>query len=81
MDLSMDLWHSNYMKVILHNFAKNHCFWTLWALDCVDFISFSCIDSVHMAYNQATIKPRNLRKCSKISEKYDRMSIFAVGVL
>ena len=26
MYLSIDLWHSNKMKVILHKFAKHHCF-------------------------------------------------------
>ena len=34
MHLSMDLWHSNNMKVILLNFAKDHCFWTLRTLNC-----------------------------------------------
>ena len=44
MDLSMDLWHSNNLKVILPNFTKDHCFWTLWTLNYVDCIPFSCID-------------------------------------
>ena len=44
MDLSMDLWHSNSVKGILPNFAKDHCFWTLWTLNYVDCIPFSCID-------------------------------------
>ena len=52
-DLAMDLWHSNDMKVILLKFAKDHCFWTLWTLDYGDCIPFSCIDSFHMAHNKA----------------------------
>ena len=52
MDLSMDLWHSNNMKIILRNFAKDHCFWTLWTLNYGDCIPFSCIDYFHMAHNQ-----------------------------
>ena len=44
MDLSMDLWHSNNVKDILPNFAKNHCFWNFWTLNYVDCIPFSCID-------------------------------------
>ena len=51
--LTMDLWHSNNMKVILCKFAKGHCFWTLWTQNYVDFILFSYIDSFHMAHNQA----------------------------
>ena len=43
-DLSMDLWHSNNMKVILPNFAKDHCFLTLWTLKYVHCIPLSCID-------------------------------------
>ena len=42
-DLSIDLWHSNNMKAVLPNFAKDHCFWTLWTLNYVDCIPFSCI--------------------------------------
>ena len=30
MNLSIDLWNSNSMKVILSNFVKDHWFWTLW---------------------------------------------------
>ena len=44
MDLSMDQWHSNNMKVILPNFAKDHCFWTPWTQNYVDCIPFSCIN-------------------------------------
>ena len=44
MDLLMDLWHSNNVKDILPNFAKDHCFWTFWTLNYVDCIPFSCID-------------------------------------
>ena len=49
MDLSMDLWHSNNMKVILCKFAKDDCLNTepCW------LYSFFCIDSFHMAHNQA----------------------------
>ena len=55
MDLSMDLCHSNNMKVVLCKFAEGHCFWTLWTLDYIDCIPFSGIDSFHMAHNQAKI--------------------------
>ena len=37
----------------LCKFPKDHCVWTLWTLNYVDSIPFSCIDSLHMAYNQA----------------------------
>ena len=53
MDVASDLWHSNDIKVILHKFVKDHCFWTLWALNYVDCIPFSCNDSFHIAHNQA----------------------------
>ena len=53
MDLPMDLWLLNDMKVILRKFAKYHYFWTLWILNYVDCIPFSCIDSFNMAHNQA----------------------------
>ena len=43
-DLSTDLWYSHKIKVTLPNFAKYHCFWTLWTVNYVDFIPFSCID-------------------------------------
>ena len=66
MDLSIDLWHSNNIKVILPNFAKDHCFWTLWTLNYVDFIPFSCIIS---------------KSCSWVSEKHDWTSNFVVGVV
>ena len=58
MGLSMGLWHSNNMKSILRKFAKYHCFWTLWTLNYVDCISFSCIDSFHM------VEPLSLQKGS-----------------
>ena len=41
---SKNQWHSNNIKVILPNFAKNYSFWTLWTLNYVDCIPFSCID-------------------------------------
>ena len=47
MNLSMDLWHSYNIKVILSNFAKHHCFWALWTVNYADCISFYCIDSFH----------------------------------
>ena len=53
MDLSVNLWYSNNIKVILHSFAKDICFWTLWTLRYVDCIGFSFIDSFHMAHKQA----------------------------
>ena len=58
MDLSMDLSHSNNMKVILRKFAKDHCFWTLWTLNCVDCIPFSCI--ISKFYSQILIEPPTL---------------------
>ena len=33
-------------------------FWNLWTLNYVDYISFSCIDSFHMAHN----KPNNFKE-------------------
>ena len=51
--LLMGLRHSNNMEVISHKFTKDHCLWTLWTLTYVDCISFSCIDSFHMAHNQS----------------------------
>ena len=51
--LPTDLCHSNDMKVVLPNFAKDHCFWTLWTLNYADCISFACIHYFHMAHNQA----------------------------
>ena len=53
MNLSMDLYHSNNMKAILPNFAKDHCFWTLRTLNYADCISFACIHYFHVAHNQA----------------------------
>ena len=51
MNLSMDLWHSNNMKVIFPNFAKDHCFWTLWTPNFVDCISLSCIDYFQILFS------------------------------
>ena len=50
----------------LSNFAKDHCFWTLWTLNYVDFIPFSCIIS---------------KSCSWVSKKHDWTSNFVVGVI
>ena len=42
MELSVDLWHLNNMKIIL----------TLWTLIYVVCFPFSCIDSFHIVHNQ-----------------------------
>ena len=63
-DLSMDLWQSNNIKVTLPNFAKDHCFWTLWTLNSVDCIPFSCTDYFQILFS-------NLRKTWKF---YQRMN-------
>ena len=65
MDLSMDLWHSNYTKVILHNFAKDHCFWTLWTLTYVDCIPFSCIDYFQILFSNFQKTWLNLQLCGR----------------
>ena len=49
----MDLQHSNNKKFMLCKFAKGHCFWILWTLDCVDFVPFYSINSLYMADNEA----------------------------
>ena len=63
MDLSIDLWHSNNIKVILPNFAKDHCFWTLWALNYVDCIPFSCIDYFQILFSNFQKALLNLELC------------------
>ena len=40
MDLSINLWHSNNMKVILCKLAKDNYFWILWALNYFGCIPF-----------------------------------------
>ena len=50
--LSMNLWHSHNIKVILLNFAKAHYFSTLWTVNCVDCAPFSCVDYFHTAHIQ-----------------------------
>ena len=65
MDLSMDLWHSNNMKVILPNFAKDHCFWTLWTLNYVDCIRFSCIDYFQILFSNFQKTWLNLQLCGR----------------
>ena len=72
MCLSMDLWHSSNMKVVLQKFAMDHCFWTLWTLNYVNYIPFSCINSFHMAHN----KPNNFKEnfILEFSEKHDQTS-------
>ena len=39
------------MKVVLPNFAKDHCFWTLWTFNYVDCIPFSCIDYFQILFS------------------------------
>ena len=51
MDLAMDLWHSNTMKVILCKFLLRIIVWTIWTLNYIDCILCCCIDSFHMARN------------------------------
>ena len=53
LDLSTDLWLSNNIKIILRNFAKELCFWTIWTPNYVDCIPFSYINSFQMVHNQA----------------------------
>ena len=64
MDLSMDLWHSNNMKVILPNFAMDHC---LWILGC---IPFSCIDYFHILLSNYQKTCLNLQLCRRGSIKF-----------
>ena len=64
-DLSMDLWHSNKMKVILPNFAKDHPFWTLWTQNYVDCIPFSCIDYFQILFSNYLKTWLNLQLCSR----------------
>ena len=66
MDLSMDQWHSNNMKVILPNFAKDHCFWTLWTLNYVDCIPFSCIDYFRILFSNFWKTWSNLQLCGRV---------------
>ena len=40
-----------YVKVMLPNFAKDHCFWTLWTLNYVDCVPFSCIDYFQILFS------------------------------
>ena len=71
----MDLWHSNNMKVILHEFAKDQCFWTLWTLNYAD-LSFVLILSMWL-----TIRPNNLKKFYVQISKKHQISIFEEGFL
>ena len=76
----MGLWHSNNVKAILLKFAKDHCFWTLWTLNYVDCIPFSCFLVLILSI-LLTIKPNNLRKFySQIFKKHNQTFIFAEGV-
>ena len=72
MCLSMDLWHSSNMKVVLQKFAMDHCFWTLWTLNYVNYIPFSCINSFHMAHNKLNNFKENF--ILEFSEKHDQTS-------
>ena len=45
------IWKLSYFNLL--SSLKDHYFWTLWTLNYVDCIPFSCIDSFHMAHNQA----------------------------
>ena len=69
MDLSMDLWHSNNMKVILPNFAKDHCFWTLWKLNkwpwLCSLYSFFCIDYFQILFSNFQKTWLNLPLCGR----------------
>ena len=71
LDLSMDLWHSNNMKVILPNFAKDHYFWTFWTLwNYVDCIPLSCIDYFLVLFSnfrKTWLNPSEKHDCYKIS--------------
>ena len=63
--LSMDLWCWNKIKVTLPNFAKYHCFWTLWTLNYVDFIPFSCIDYFQILFLNFQKTWLNLQLCGR----------------
>ena len=65
MDVSIDLWHSNNMKVILPNFAKNHCFWTLSTLNYVNCIPFSCIDYFQVLFSNFQKTWFNFQLCCR----------------
>ena len=68
-DLAIDLWHSNNMKVILLKFAKDHCFWTFWTLNYVDCLFLALVLSLF-----SSIKPNKLRKFySWTSKKHDHL--------
>ena len=78
MDLSIDLWHSNNMKVILCKFAKDFCFWSLWTLNYINCDPFLVL----VLSLWLTIKSDNLSKLySWIFKKLHQTSIFADRVL
>ena len=52
-----------YVKVMLPNFAKDHCFWTLWTLNYVDCIRFSCIDYFQILFSNFQKTWLNLQLC------------------
>ena len=65
MDVSINLWHFNNMKVILPNFAKNHCFWTLSTLNYVNCIPFSCIDYFQVLFSNFQKTWFNFQLCCR----------------
>ena len=54
-----------YVKVMLPNFAKDHCFWTLWTLNYVDCIPFSCIDYFRILFSNFWKTWSNLQLCGR----------------
>ena len=73
----MYLWHLNNMKIILLNFHKDYCFWTLLKPNYSDFFPFSSILSIWL-----TIKPNSLGMLYyRILEEHDQTFIFVKGVL
>ena len=65
MGLYMDLWLSNNMKVNLPNFAKDNYFWTLWTLNYVDCIPFSCIGYFEILFSNFQKTWLNLQLCDR----------------
>ena len=65
------------MKWISREYADNYL-WTLWTLNCVDFVLFFSIDTFNVVYNQAL---SNLKKFSQISRKHDHNFINLVILL
>ena len=53
------------MKVILPHFAKDHCFWNLWAPNCIDCIPFFCIDYFQRLFLTFQKTWLNIQLCSR----------------